>query len=94
MPPAFACLMTDRIFVPKMRFDLPFLSSAARLRHRLHQLNTILFGGKALVDFQKWDDSLHVPKIVASWLSFNFPVHRVLEEDCSQNPLAVESSGW
>ena len=91
MPAALACLMTERILVPKMRFALALSSSAASCGHRLHQLNPILLSCKALVDFQKRHDSFHVPEIVRGWLPLDVPVHRVLEQDGAKNPLAVEA---
>ena len=53
MPTALGCLMTERIFVPKMRFALALSRSAAQLGNRPHQLDPVLLRGETLVHLQK-----------------------------------------
>ena len=91
MPAALACLMTERILVPNMRFALALSSSAASCGHRLHQLDPVLLRCKALVHFQKRHNPFHVPKIVRGRLPLDVPVHGVLEQDGGKNPLAGEA---
>ena len=91
MPAALACLMNERILVPKMRFALALSSSAASVGHGLHQLDPVLLGCKALVHFQKRHNPFHVPEIVRGGLPLDVPVHGVLEQDGGNNPLAGEA---
>ena len=91
IPVGLACLTSERSFVPKMRLEPAFLSSAAELRNWFHQLNAILFGCQALIDFQKWHDLLLVPEIIRSWLPQDFPIHCILKQDRTENPVAIEA---
>ena len=91
MPAALACLMNERILVPKMRFRFGFVEQRGKLGHGLHQLNPVLLGREALVHFQKRHDMFHVPEIVRGGLPLDVPVHGVLEQDGGNNPLAGEA---
>ena len=57
----------------------------------LHCLDAVLLIRKALVHFQKRDNALHVPKIIRGRLSVDVPIHRSLEEDRGENPVAVKA---
>src|SRR6476620_146444 len=59
--------------------------------HGLHYLDAVLLIRKALVHFQKRDNALQVPKIIPGRLSVDVPIHRSLEEDRSENPIAVKA---
>ena len=89
IPAGLACLITERILVPKMRFVLA-LSAGSKLGHGFHQLDPILFSDKALVHFQKRHNPFHVPEIVRRRLSFD-SCPWCSRTRCSQNSLAVES---
>ena len=72
-----------------LRFGL--VEQRGKLGHRLHQLDPVLLGGKALVHFQKRHHPFHVPEIVRGRLPLDVPVHGVLEQDGAKNPLAGEA---
>ena len=91
MPAALACLMNERILVPKMRFRFGLVEQRSKLGHGLHQLDPVLLSRKALVHFQKRHNPFHVPKIVRGGPPLDVPVHGVLEQDGGENPLAGEA---
>ena len=84
MPAGLACLMTERILVPKMRFDFGFVEQRGKLGHRLHQVDAVLLGREALVHLQERHDVFHVPEIIRAGLPLDVPVHGVLEQDGGQ----------
>src|SRR2546426_7291964 len=88
---ALACLMTERILVPKMPFALALSSSAASAGMGCINWTPVLLSCKALVHFQKRHNTFHVPKIVRGRLPLDVPVHGVLEQDGGKNPLADEA---
>src|SRR5690606_18416662 len=49
--------------------------------HRLHQLDTVLLRREPLVDLEERHDALLLPQVLRSALPFHLAVHRVLEED-------------
>src|SRR5438105_1683263 len=68
-----------------------FVEQRGKLGHRLHQLDTALLRGQALVHLQKRHDPLHVPQIVRGRLPLDIPVDRVLEQDGADDALAGEA---
>src|SRR5262245_58116805 len=54
-------------------------------------MDAVLLFGQAFVYFQKGDDAFNVPKVVSGRLSCDLSIHRTLEQDCAQNPIAVEA---
>ena len=60
------------------------------VRHRLHQLSAIDLIGEAEVDLDDRDDALDVPQIRRRRLTLDVAVHRHLEEDRCDHPVAVE----
>jgi hypothetical protein len=79
--------MTERILVPKT--PLAF-EQRAEIRHRFHDLGTVLHVGEALVDLQEGHDVLDVPQVARRRLSVDLAIHRVLEQDGAEDPIAVE----
>lgn len=59
-------------------------------RDRLHELNAVLLVGKPLVDLEDGDDALLIPEEIGGKETVNLAVHRVLEEDCREDPALVE----
>src|SRR5262249_28106486 len=72
-------------------FGFGFLEQRGKRRNGLHQLDAILLSFEALIDFQEWYHTFYVPKIVSRTLVLYVPVHGILEQDGSNDPLPSEA---
>ena len=54
-------------------------------------MDPVLFICQALVHFHKRHNAFYIPEIVRSRLPLDVPVHRPLEQDCSENTRAGEA---
>ena len=90
MPAPLACLMNERILVPKMRLALALSSSAASSGIGFISWTPSALRGQTLVHFQERHDPFHVPQIVRGGLPLDVPVDGVLEQDRADNPLPGE----
>src|SRR5215470_2405135 len=82
--------MTERILVPKMRFDLA-LSRSGQFGHGLHHLDAFFLVLEALVHLQERNDAFYAPEVIGGRLFFDLPLHGVFEQDGPNNPLAGEA---
>src|SRR5882724_9668456 len=71
-----------------LRFGL--VEQRSKAGHRLHQLDTALFRGQALIHFEKRHHPFHIPQIVRGRLPLDLPIHGVLEQDGGENALPGE----
>jgi hypothetical protein len=53
-------------------------------------LDPVLLVNQAFVHFQEGNDAFFVPEIVCAGFSFDIPVHCALEQDGSNNPIAIK----
>ncbi len=91
IPPPLAFLMSEAHFCSEDALGLGPVEQRSQSRHGLHYLDAVLLLREALVHFQERDDTLHVPEIIRGRLSADVPIHRSLEEDRGENPVAVKA---
>ena len=83
--------MTERIFVPNTPLVTARSNRVIQIGHRLHDLGAVGLVGEPLVDLEEGDDALHVPEVRGRALALDLPVHRVLEQDGAEHPIAGEA---
>ena len=60
-------------------------------RDGIHDLDAVLFGGQALVDFQEGDDVFYVPQVRHGIPAVDLAIDGVFEQDGSHDALAVKA---
>ncbi len=68
------------------------LQQFIKVQHGLHQLYAARFPGEAPVHLEEGHHPLRIPKIVSGRPPFDFPVHRLLEENRTDQSLAREGA--
>ncbi len=68
----------------------PTFEQGIEIRHRLHHLRTVDLISEALVALEERDDTLVVPQERRGTLTFDLAIHGHLEEDRTEDPVAVE----
>ena len=58
--------------------------------HGLHHLHTVMFVGKTLVDFQKWDDLLFGPQKLGTTETVDVAIHRAFKQNCTQHTITLK----
>lgn len=76
--------------MPKMPFSLARDSSVQAV-DGFHHLGAVFFGGQTLVDLEDRHDVLDVPQVVGGRAAVDLAVHRHLEQDGRDDPIAVEA---
>ena len=66
------------------------LQERAKAGDGLHHLDAVLLVGEPLVDLQERDDLLLVPEELRRALALDLAIHRVLEQDRAEDPVAAE----
>ena len=61
------------------------------LRHRLHHLDSVRFCRESLVDLEERHDVLLLPQVARGRLASDLAVHRVLEQDRTEDPVSAEA---
>ena len=68
-----------------------FLEQRIQLRHRFHDLGSVLLIRQTFIDLEEGHHFLHFPQVVGSRLTFDVTIHGVFKQDGAHYALAVES---